>query len=192
MKKLMSIFLAGSVFTAAHAKSLVVYFSKTGEQYGVGTIEKGNTAKIAEIIAAQTGSDIFEIVPEKPYPEGYRATTEVAKTEQAQKARPAFKGKIEDFDKYDTIYIGYPNWWGDMPMIVYTFLESYSFAGKKILPFCTHEGSGSSGTDRKIAAVCKGATVGNVLAVRGTVAQNDAAASEKAVREWLKKLSEQK
>ncbi|AEE15655.1 flavodoxin [Treponema brennaborense] len=180
MKKVMTAMLAGTVLTAAaQAESLVVYFSKTGEQYAVGTITEGNTAKIAKIIAEQTGSDVFEIVPEKPYPEGYRATTDAAKTELSQKARPSFKGKIENFDQYDTIYLGYPNWWGDMPMVVYTFLETYSFKGKTIRPFCTHEGSGASGTKQKIAAVCKGAIVQDVLAVRGSVAQNDSAAPKK-------------
>lgn len=188
MKKMLTAVLAVSAIAAsAHAASIVVYFSKTGEQYSVGTIAEGNTAKIAKLIAEQTGSDLFEIVPEKPYSEGYKATTEAAKKEQGAKARPAYKGDVADFDKYDTVYVGYPNWWGDLPMIVYTFLESHSFAGKKIRPFCTHEGSGASGTKRSIESVCTGADVSDVLAVRGSTAQNDRASSEKAVAAWLKK-----
>lgn len=187
IKHLAAALAVSATAVSANAESLVVYFSKTGEQYSVGKITEGNTAKIAKIIAEKTESDIFEIVPEKPYPEGYRATTEAAKKEQGAKARPAYKGDVADFDKYDTVYVGYPNWWGDMPMIVYTFLESHSFAGKTVRPFCTHEGSGASGTKRSIESVCKGASVSDVLAIRGSTAQKDKASSEKAVAVWLGK-----
>lgn len=111
--------------TSSGSKSLVVYFSRTGEQYGVGVIEKGNTAIVAEMIAEQTGADSFEIIPkEDNYPMTYDALTDYAKQEQNDNARPAIKDTVENFDSYDTIYLGYPIWWGDLPMICYTFLES--------------------------------------------------------------------
>ena len=111
--------------TSTGSKSLVVYFSRTGEQYGVGVIEKGNTAIVAEMIAEQTGADSFEIIPkEDNYPMTYDALTDYAKQEQNDNARPAIKDTVENFDSYDTIYLGYPIWWGDLPMICYTFLES--------------------------------------------------------------------
>ena len=106
-------------------KVLIAYFSRTGEQYSVGNISEGNTAIIAKMIANKTNGDLFEIkVVTDNYPKGYKELTKFAKIEKQQNARPEIIGKIEDFEKYDTIFIGYPNWWGDMPMPVYTFLES--------------------------------------------------------------------
>ena len=187
IKSLFLTALAGFLaLSTASAKSLVVYFSHTGENYAVGNISEGNTAIIAKMIAAKTGSDIFEIIPEKDYPAAYKACTDVAKDEQKQKARPAYKGDV-DTSGYDTIYIGYPIWWGDLPMLVYTFLEKHDLGGKTILPFCTHEGSGVSGTDGKIKRLYKNATVKQALAVRGATAQNERAKAEKAVDEWVKK-----
>lgn len=171
---------------SASAKSLVVYFSHTGENYAVGKITEGNTAIVAKMIAAKTGSDTFEIIPEKDYPASYKSCTDVAKTEQKQNARPAYKGDV-DTSGYDTIYLGYPIWWGDMPMVVYTFLEKHDLGGKTILPFCTHEGSGVSGTDGKIKRLCKNASVKSALAVRGGTAHNERTKAEKAVDDWLKK-----
>ena len=189
MKK-KALFIAAAVailaVSGASAKSLVVYFSRTGENYAVGTITEGNTAILAKMIAAKTGSDIFEIIPENDYPASYKECTDVAKAEQKQKARPAYKGEV-DTKGYDTIYIGYPIWWGDLPMAVYTFLEKHDLSGKTIVPFCTHEGSGLSGTDGKIKRLYKNATVKQALAVRGATAQNERAKAEKAVDEWVKK-----
>ena len=103
-------------------KKLVVFFSHTGENYNVGYIEKGNTHIVADMIADATGADRFEIVPEKGYPKSYNECIEIAKKELQSNARPAVKGdvKIED---YDVIFIGYPQWWGEPPMCVYTFIE---------------------------------------------------------------------
>lgn len=110
---------------------LIAYFSRTGENYGVGYIEKGNTNIIADMIAEQTGGDLFEIRTENPYPDAYDECTEVARQEQRENARPELVEMIEDIDQYDVVFLGYPNWWGDMPMAVYTFLESYDFSGKR-------------------------------------------------------------
>jgi flavodoxin len=158
----------------SNKKVLVAYFSRTGEQYGVGNIKEGNTAIIAKMIADKTGGDLFEIKPlNDTYPSGYNALTEAAKKEKQANARPEIVGKVENFDDYDVVFVGYPNWWGDMPMPVYTFLESYNFGNKKVHHFCTHEGSG-------------GVKLG--LAIYGHVAQNDRTESDKKVSEWLKGL----
>lgn len=167
-------------------KVLVVFFSHTGENYAVGDITKGNTHIVAEMIAEATGARLFEIIPEKAYPKTYQACVEVAKQEKERNARPAVKGDIAVED-YDVVFIGYPNWWGDMPMAVYTFLEKHDWAGKTLLPFCTHEGSGLSGTERRIADACKGATVGKGLALRGATAQNKRDEARKAVQAWIEK-----
>ena len=168
-------------------KILVAFFSRAGENYAVGHIEKGNTHILAEMIAAETGGDLFHIEPVTPYPDDYTECTEVAKRELNAKARPAIKGDtaVED---YDIIFIGYPNWWGDMPMPVYTFIEKHSWQGKTVIPFCTHEGSGLSGTENKLKAACKGATVLKGLAVRGATAQNAQAQAKESVNNWLGKL----
>ncbi len=165
---------------------LVAYFSRTGENYDVGIIEKGNTAIVAEIIAAQTGGELFEIKTVNAYPENYEECTEIAQSEKSEKARPELAESIDNLDSYDTIYLGYPIWWGDMPMAVYTFLESNDFAGKTIISFCTHAGSGLSGTVENISTACPGATVKTGLAIAGTTAQNDKAVAEQSVTEWLK------
>lgn len=168
-------------------KILVAFFSRAGENYAVGRIEKGNTHIIAEMIAAETDGDLFHIEPVTPYPDDYTECTEVAKQELNVKARPAIKGDIKVED-YDIIFIGYPNWWGDMPMPVYTFIEKHSWQGKTVIPFCTHEGSGLSGTENKLKAACKGATVLKGLAVRGATAQNAQAQAKESVKNWLNKL----
>ena len=169
-------------------KSLVVYFSLAGEQYNVGNIKEGNTSIIAKFIAEETGSELFELETQKPYPtDSYSRLTQIAKDEQNKKARPALKTDI-DITAYDTIYIGYPNWWGDMPMPLYTFLEAHDWKGKTIIPFCTHEGSGLAGTESRIRSTCKGATVEKGLAVQGKVAQTNRSAAKKAVQDWLAKL----
>ena len=172
---------------SADSKSLVVYFSRTGEQYNVGVIEKGNTAIIAEMIAEQTGADTFEILPkEDNYPTTYSELTDYAKDEQNSNARPAIRDTVENFDQYDTIYLGYPIWWGDLPMICYTFLESYDFSGKTIVPFCTHEGSSDAGTQNKIQSAVPNATVKEVLAIQGQDAQNNQDDVKTKVQDWLK------
>lgn len=168
-------------------KTLVAFFSRAGENYAVGNIEKGNTHIIAEMIAAETDGDLFHIEPVAPYPDDYTECTEVAKRELNAKARPSIKGDIKVED-YDIIFIGYPNWWGDMPMPVYTFIEKHSWQGKTVIPFCTHEGSGLSGTENKLKAACKGATVLKGLAVRGATAQNAQAQAKESVNNWLGKL----
>lgn len=174
-------------------KKLVVFFSHTGENYNVGNIEKGNTHIIADMIADATGADTFEIVPEKGYPKDYNTCIEVAKEELQSDARPAVKGDIKVED-YDVIFIGYPNWWGNPPMCVYTFIEKHDWNGKTIIPFITHEGSGMGGTDRKIAAACKGANTltGKGLAVQGKVAQENQASAQKSVERWLDGLGMKK
>ena len=114
---------SNSTATSNRKSSVVVYFSRTGEQYDVGVIEKGNTAIVADMIVEQTGADSFEILPKNDnYPMTYKELTDVAKEEQNQNARPEIKDTLQNFDQYDTIYLGYPIWWGDLPMICYTFL----------------------------------------------------------------------
>ena len=170
-------------------RKLVVYFSHTGENYNVGFIKEGNTAIIADMIAEAVGADKFEIVPEKTYPTSYNECIEVAQREKRANARPAVKSDIAVED-YDVIFIGYPNWWGEVPMCVYTFIEKHDWTDKTVIPFITHEGSGMGGTDRNIAKACEGATVavGKGLAVQGKVAQENRTLAKNKVENWLSGL----
>jgi len=168
-------------------KTLVVYFSRTGENYAVGNIDKGNTEIIAEMIAEKTDGTLFQVVPEKAYPDNYKECIDQAKKELNSNARPAIKSDV-NVDEYDTIFIGYPNWWGDVPMPLYTLIEKHNWQGKTVIPFCTHEGSGLGSTPKKLAASCKGATFLTGLAVRGATAQNSRDEARKAVSDWLEAL----
>ena len=179
--------LSNGAFAAE--KSIVIYVSHTGENYAVGVIKEGNTAKVAKEIAHQTGASIWEIKEADPYPVKYDDCITRAKKELQAKARPAFVGTAPDLAAYDTIYLGYPNWWGSAPMVVYTLLDKSKADGKRILPFCTHEGSGLGSTASKLAKAYPNAKIEQKgLAIRGATAQKDAKAVQKAVAEWLKSL----
>ena len=198
MKKLISLILTFALLcgvipafaeeeTPAHV--LVVYFSHAGENYGVGVIEEGNTAKMGKIIAEQMEADIFELVPVVPYPGDYDSCLDVATEEQRTAARPEYEEEIENWAQYDTVFIGYPIWWGNIPNIVYTFMEAYDFAGKTVIPFNTHEGSGQARSQKDIEDVMpEEATVLKGLAVRGSKAQNDAEGTGEDVAAWLKEI----
>lgn len=172
--------------------TLVVYFSRTGEQYIVGAIDKGNTAIVAEMIAEQTGADLWEVLPaDDSYPtDSYDKLTEIAKKEQDDNARPAYAGEVPDLSRYQRIIIGAPVWWGDWPMIMYTFFENNQegLSSKILIPFSTHEGSGLSGFDSKLSSACPHSTVGEGLAIRGADTQNEPENVRNEVNEWLSGL----
>ena len=169
--------------TASNSNILVAYFSLAGEQYEVGVIEKGNTEIVAEMIADATGADTFKIESTEEYPTTYDGLLDISRKEEDDP--PEIASTVDNMDDYDTVFLGYPIWWGDMPKIVYTFLESYDFTGKNVIPFNTHEGSGQAGTQRTIASVLTGSTVLNGLAVRGSTAQNSRGEARETVRGWL-------
>lgn len=171
--------------TKAGSNILIAYYSLRGNNYRNGEIvnlKVGNTEMVAGKILKLTGGDTFYIETVKLYPADYHETTQVAKRELNENARPAIRGKVADMQKYDVIYLGYPNWWGTMPMAVMTFLESYDFSGKTIIPFCTHEGSGLGSSVQDIKKVCPKAVVKQGLAIRGSNVNN----SDRQVSEWVK------
>ena len=168
-------------------KALVAFFSRADENYDVGYVAKGNTQILAQMIAAKINAPLFHIQTIKPYPKEYKPTTDIAKQEQRENARPELTAKVENMGEYDVIFLGYPIWWSDLPMAVYTFLQSYDFKDKTIIPFATHEGSGLSGTDGYIAKAT-GAKVSTPLVIQGKIAQNSQDEAQKEVDSWLKKL----
>ena len=169
------------------SKPLIVYYSRKGENYVNGSIRsltKGNTEVVAERIAGLTGGDLFELETVKPYSADYHTCTDEAMAELRENTRPKLRRLPESLDGYDTIFLGYPNWWGTMPMAVCTFLEAFDFAGERILPFCTNEGSGMGRSETDIKKLCPDATVEQGLSIHGA----EAARSGRAVEAWVKKL----
>ena len=164
---------------------LVAYFSRADENYNVGTIDVGNTQIVAEYIASEVGADSFHIETVTPYPADYDECCDVAKQELADKARPEIQGGVENMEQYDIVFLGYPIWWGDMPMAVYTFMDSYDFSDKVVIPFNTHEGSGESGTYSAIASYLPNAQVLDGMAIQGKTAQEFSSDTQQAVRDWL-------
>lgn len=176
--------------TEKTGKILIAYFSRADENYNVGNVDIGNTEIMAGFIKDYLGTiaDVFKIDPVKAYPTNYKECTEVATQELNSNARPEFKNAdILDISNYDTIFIGYPIWWGDVPMIINTFLEKYDFSGKTIIPFNTHEGSGNSGTYTLLKSKMKSSIVNtNGLAIQGKTARQES--SRSTVENWLKGL----
>lgn len=169
---------------SASAQSLVVYYSRPGNNYtseGIVNLKVGNTQVVAEKIQSLTGADIFRIETVKSYSEDYMKCTEEAKAELNAKARPALKKDI-DISKYDTIYLGWPCWWGTMPMCVFTFLEAHNWNGKTIIPFTTHEGSGFGSGLTDLRKTAKGATVAKGLSLRGSAVKD----STKEIESFVK------
>lgn len=145
----------------------------------------GNTRNMSEQIKVATGADIFEIVPEKAYPVNYNTCVDQAKEETNSKYKPELKSKVENFDSYDIIIVGSPNWWSTIAPPVATFLSSYNFSGKTILPFITHEGSRMGRSETDIKELCPTATMIKGLPVRGGSVKN----AGNDINKWLKENS---
>ena len=145
----------------------------------------GNTQYMAYVIQETLGTDIFRIEPEIPYPTDHDTLVDLALEEQNEDARPALADTIDDLDDYDTVFIGYPNWWGDMPMILYSFFDEHDFSGKTIVPFNTHGGSGFSGTIRIIAGLEPNAEVLDGLSISRNSIQN----AEQEIVAWVNSLN---
>lgn len=168
------------------AKALIVYYSRRGENYWNGSIKnlsKGNTEVVAEMIAELTGADLFQVETIKPFAEDYYTCIDEEKKELKEGIQPQLQSYMESLDGYDSIFVGYPNWWGTMPMAMFSFLEHYDLSGKRIFPFCTNEGSGMGNSERDLKKACKGARVEKGLAVHGA----EAAGAQKEVEVWVKK-----
>ena len=167
------------------AKNLIIYYSRKGENYVNGNIEKlakGNTEICAEYIQKAVGGDLFEIKTLTEYGDSYRACVEEAKKEWQENARPELKTYLKDIAAYDNIYVCGPCWCGTYPMAVFSLIESLNFQGKNVMPLMTHEGSGLGRSMQDINRICKGAVIKTGLAVHGA----DASKSEQAVTKWAK------
>ena len=158
-------------------RSLIAFYSRKGNNYVRGSIVNlpvGNTEIAAKKIQLLTGGDLFQIETTQSYPLDYTETTTVAQKEKKENARPELISLGDAIDDYDVIYLGYPNWWGTMPMAVFTWLEAHDFSGKTIMPFCTHEGSGLGNSEEDLKKACPAAKLAPGLAIRGgSVAKAD-------------------
>lgn len=150
--------------------TLIAYFSWSG-----------NTEAMANLIQQETGGDLFEITPAIPYTDDYNELLDVARQEQDENARPELAAQVENWESYDTVFVGYPDWWSDAPMLVYTFLESYDWTGKTLIPFCTSGGSGFGRSLNNLEASAPGASILEGLHVQGDDVEN----SDNEISSWI-------
>ena len=178
---------------STNSKTLVTYFSfpeNDGVDASTGASRiladgkmKGTTEYVAKVIADATGADVFQIKTVLPYPNTtHKELIDYAKKEAESKTYPKIADKIADFNNYDVVFVGYPNWWYDMPMVIYTLFNEYDFSGKTIVPFCTHGGSGFSSSVQTIEKLEPKAKVVNMPAI----SRNNAANSKGDIKKWLK------
>ena len=167
-----------------NAKVLIVFFSHAGENYVVGNIKVGNTKLVADEIQKVTGGDEFEIVAERNYDMPYGSLTKLAKEEQERNEKPAFKGEVKDIDKYSTVFIGGPVWWGTYPQVMFSFFDKYDLNGKTIIPFTTHEGSGLGSVVEDLKKLYPNATFKEAFSIYGHETRNDLSKVDK----WIKSL----
>lgn len=183
----LSIIISVTAF-GAEKKALVVYFSRAGENYNVGTVSKGSTEIVAEMIAKETKADLFKIEPVNSYPVNYDETVRIARDEKRNNSRPKIKNKVKNLKDYDVVFVGYPIWYGDLPMAVYTFFDENNLSGKKIILFSTNEGSGLADTVDTIEKYTKGNVVKNAFSIRGKRVQDSKDKVEAEVKKWIKGL----
>lgn len=175
-------------------KILIVYFTSP-ETDGVDTSSGasrlvsngklyGNTEYVATLISEETGGDLFQIKTVHAYPGAHKELIDAAKKEVESKARPQLATHIKNLADYDVVFVGFPNWWYDMPMILYSFFDEYDFTGKTLIPFCTHGGSRFSQAEKTIASLEKGAKMQKGLAI----SRNNVNNSGESVSKWLRDM----
>ena len=195
---IMVVMLSAALAGAAQAKTLVVYFSmpETDKAENMTEAEEdstivvggkvlGNVQYFAQVIQNATGADIFRIEPKTPYTTNHRELVDLARLEQRRNARPELKSSVDGLGQYDTVFLGYPTWWADLPMVLYTFLETNDLSGKTVIPFNVHGGSGFAGTPRTIAKIQPNA---KVLRNGLSIDRDRMDGSEAAILRWLGEL----
>ena len=166
------------------ADSIVIFYSRAGQNYAGGSIrylDKGNTEIAAEMIAERTGADVFRIEPVKAYSENYSECIDEALHDKNRGARPELRKYPGDLSSYSTVYLGYPNYWGTMPMVMFTFLEQADLTGITVMPFCTNEGSGMGSSEADIRKLCPGCILKTGLSIKGC----RVSASGSLIGQWI-------
>ena len=165
-------------------KPLIAYYSRRGQNLVNGTVRElrtGNTELLASVLQRLTDADSFRIEPREDYPTDYYRCIDEARQDLQKHRCPPLKTLPDSLADYDVIYLGYPNYWGTVPMPVVTFLKHFDFSGKRIKPFCTHEGSGLGRSEQDIQALCPGAQVEAGLAIRGRCVKQELT----GIEEWV-------
>lgn len=165
-------------------KSLIIYYSRAGQNYVNGNIielKRGNGEIIVDYITELTDADTFRVETLKEYPIDYMQTTEVAQEELNNNTRPELKEELTDISEYDVIYIVSPNWWGTLPMAMFTQLEKLDFTDKIVKTLITHEGSGLGNSMNDIKKLCEGADIKKGLAIHGAKVKS----SKADVERWI-------
>lgn len=165
-------------------KTLIVFFSRSGSNYPNDNLKIGHTHQMANWIADKTGGTQYEVVPADPYPSSYNATVSRSEEEQSSNARPKIKNPLPNLDDYDTIFIGYPIWDGELPMIMRTFLDKENLNGKTVVPFSSNAGSAWGNTLDTIKKQYPKADMKKGFEVEGTEVDN----SKDQIDSWLTNL----
>lgn len=166
------------------SKNLIAFYSRADENYVSGMLKYltvGNTEVVAGMIKELIDADIFKIEQIQSYAKDYNKCIAQAQEDQKYDARPKLKSYPDNIDEYETIYLGFPNYWNTMPMAVFTFLEHFDFSGKTIKPFCTHEGSGMGNSERDIKRLCPKAKVEKGIAIYGSSVNR----AKKDIEKWI-------
>lgn len=185
----------GETAASGDGKILIAYFT-AAENSGVDAVSSasysmvngeavGRLQAIAEMIQKNTGGDLFSIRTSVVYPADGRELIDYAAEEQDENARPELTSQIENLDQFDTIFVGYPNWWADMPMVMYSFFEEYDFSGKTIIPFNVHNGSRFSGTIETIQELEPDA---EVVEDGFTINERDVPDAAGDVADWIEEI----
>lgn len=165
-------------------KTLVVFFSHAGDNYGVDDVKVGNTKIVADYIAEITGADVFEIKTNKYEGMAYDPLTKLAKEEQQKGEFPPFEGELKNLEQYDKVFIGGPVWWGTYPQVMFTFFKKYDLNGKTLIPFTTHEGSGLGNCVEDVKKAYPNANVLDGFSMYG----HQVRSGKQQVEKWLKAL----
>ena len=167
--------------------TIVAFFSHSGENYKVGTIETGNGRIIASIISSMLGVPEYEICTADGYPADLAECNKIAKKELEERARPELRNALPDMSGVGSLLLVYPNWWGNLPMPVYSFLDAIDTDGLDIYPICTHEDNGLAMTERILMQAYPKASVKKGIAIRGSVVQSEPAKAEESLKVYLER-----
>ena len=165
--------------------TLIAYFSRNGENFNVGNVEKGSGAILADMISELLGSDEYEICSAVGYPENLEECNRIARKEAEENARPELGNPLPDMGAITDLVLVYPNWWGDLPMAVYSFLDRINTENLNIYPVCTHEDNGLAMTERILAQSYPKANVQKGVAIRGSVAHSSPFQTENTIEKYL-------
>lgn len=168
-----------------NSRTLVAFFSRKGENYLVGSIKEGNGEILAKEAASMLSAPVYEIASEKGYPEDYEECSKAAKAERDSNERPSLRFPLPDSSGLESLILVYPNWWGDLPMAMYTLLDNLTLDGISVYPVCTHEDNGLGYMERMLKEAYPEADIRKGLAIKGSIVHSDEEGAEKRISKYL-------